>query len=70
VIYPVPERLVPVRAEVRQRKVAAVLAILSAVLFVLAGFDVTAGSLSPFDLACFAGAALAAHLVTPLPLRR
>lgn len=46
------------------------LAVLSFLLFLLAGFDVTAGEVSAFDFACFGGAALALHLAYPLPLRR
>lgn len=64
--YLVPERLEPSRAEVQLRKDSTVLAILAVILFVLAGFDVVIGSLSPFDLACFAGAAFALHFVLPL----
>lgn len=45
-------------------------AILAALLAVLAGFDVTAGEVNPFDFLAFAVAALAVHLAYPLPLRR
>lgn len=41
-------------------------AILAAILAVLAGLDVSIGSLSPFDLLAFAIAALALHLVVPV----
>lgn len=42
------------------------LAVVAAVLAILAGLDVTLGALSPFDLACFALAALSLHFVGPL----
>ena len=45
-------------------------AVLAALLAVLAGFDVTAGEVSPFDFACFALAALALHFAVPLSLGR
>jgi hypothetical protein len=44
-------------------------AIVAIVLAILAGLDVTIGSVSPFDLSCFALAAIAAHLVFPLAVR-
>lgn len=45
-------------------------AVAAAILAVLGGLDVSLGSLSPFDLLCFALAALALHFVVPVPLRR
>jgi hypothetical protein len=44
--------------------------LIAIVLAILAGLDVTIGSVSPFDLACFALAALAAHLAYPVALNR
>ena len=64
--YPIPDRLAPIRAEVRYRKDLAVLAVVAAVLAILAGLDVNLGSLSPFDLLAFALAALSLHFVGPL----
>lgn len=64
--YPVPDRLVPIRAEESQRKVTAVLAIVAVILAILAGLDVSIGSLSPFDLLAFAIAAVALHLAYPV----
>lgn len=48
------------------------LAIVAAILAVLAGFDVTAGEVSPFDFLAFAVACLALHLAYPIgwPQRR
>jgi hypothetical protein len=63
---PVPERLVPIRAEQRQRKAAAVFAVTAVILYVLAALGVTLGALSSFDLSCLAGAALALNFVAPL----
>jgi hypothetical protein len=45
-------------------------AIAAIILAILAGLDVTAGSVSPFDFLAFAIAALAAHLAYPVALGR
>ncbi|MGZ4745691.1 MAG: hypothetical protein ACXVYY_01275 [Oryzihumus sp.] len=45
-------------------------ALLALVLAVLAGFNVTFDSVSSFDLLAFALAALAAHALWPVYLRR
>lgn len=70
--YPVPDRLAPIRAEVRLQRGVVVLAVVAVVLAVLAGLDVSLGSVSPFDLLAFAVAALALHFVVPVagPWRR
>lgn len=64
--YPIPDRLVPIRAEESQRKVNAMLAIVAAILAILAGLDVSIGSLSPFDLLALAVAGVALHLAYPV----
>lgn len=46
------------------------LAVLAALLFALAGFDVTAGEVSSFDFLAFGLVALALHFAYPLNLRR
>lgn len=46
------------------------LAILAVVLFVLAGLDVTFGSVSPFDLLAFGLACIAFHLAYPIPFNK
>lgn len=45
-------------------------AILAAILGVLAGFNVTAGQVTPFDFLAFAVACIGVHLAYPIAVRR
>ena len=46
------------------------LAAVACLLFVLAGFNVTLGQVSPFDLVAFGLALVALHLVYPIAIAR
>jgi hypothetical protein len=64
VTYPVPERLAPIRREIHlSQGVATMLAIIAAICFILAFFNVTLGAHSLIALGLFF---LALHFVVPV----